>query len=62
MLVRPATSKDVSQILSFIQKKAAFDQAMGAFSGVVQVSEEKIASTIAWVITQFVGRRSYPIR
>lgn len=46
MLVRPATSEDVSLILSFIQKKAEFDRTIGAFSGVLRVSEQKIRQTL----------------
>lgn len=42
MRVRPATLEDVSLILSFIQKKAAFDRDIGAFSGVLQTSEDKL--------------------
>lgn len=46
MLVRTATPNDVSLIFSFIQKKAEFDRNIGAFSGVLQVSEEKIRKTL----------------
>ncbi|PZO41909.1 MAG: GNAT family N-acetyltransferase [Pseudanabaena frigida] len=46
MKVRAATPDDVSLIFSFIQKKAEFDQNIGAFSGVLQVSEEKIYKTL----------------
>jgi GNAT superfamily N-acetyltransferase len=42
MKVRSATSDDVSLIFSFIQKKAEFDRNIGAFSGILQVSENKI--------------------
>lgn len=44
--VRPATSEDVSLIFSFIRKKAAFDRTIGAFSGELRVSEEKIRKTL----------------
>jgi GNAT superfamily N-acetyltransferase len=44
--VRTANVDDVSLILSFIQKKAEFDRAIGAFSGKLQVSEEKIRKTL----------------
>jgi GNAT superfamily N-acetyltransferase len=42
MKVRPATGDDVPLIFSFIQKKAEFDRNIGAFSGILQVNEEKI--------------------
>jgi hypothetical protein len=38
MKVRSATPNDVSLIVSFIQKKSEFDQNIGAFSSVLQVS------------------------
>ncbi|OUL22179.1 GNAT family N-acetyltransferase [Nostoc sp. 106C] len=46
MRVRTATPDDVSLIFSFIKKKAEFDRNIGAFSGVLQVSEEKIRKTL----------------
>lgn len=46
MKVRTATPDDVSQIFSFIQKKAEFDRNIGAFSGILQVSEDKIHKTL----------------
>lgn len=46
MRVRTAIPDDVSLILSFIKKKAEFDRNIGAFSGVLQVSEEKIRKTL----------------
>lgn len=46
MLVRTATPNDVSLIFSFIQKKAEFDRNIGAFSGVLRVSEAKIRKTL----------------
>lgn len=46
MRVRSATPKDVSLIFSFIQKKAEFDRNIGAYSGVLQVTEDKILKTI----------------
>ncbi|PSB16523.1 GNAT family N-acetyltransferase [filamentous cyanobacterium CCP2] len=46
MNVRLATSDDVSLIFSFIQKKAEFDRKIGAFSGVLQVSEAKLLKTL----------------
>ena len=46
MKVRPATPDDVSLIFSFIQKKSEFDRNIGAFSGVLQVSEDKVRKTI----------------
>lgn len=44
--VRTATSDDVPLIFSFIQRKFEFDRAIGAYSGVLQVSEEKIQKTL----------------
>jgi GNAT superfamily N-acetyltransferase len=46
MKIRSATSDDVSIVLSFIQKKSEFDRNIGAFSGVLQISEDKIRKTI----------------
>lgn len=46
MKVRSVTPDDISLIFSFIQKKAAFDRHIGAFSGVLQVSEAKIRKTL----------------
>jgi GNAT superfamily N-acetyltransferase len=46
MRVRSATSDDVSLILLFIQKKSEFDRSVGAFSGVIQTSEDRIRKTI----------------
>jgi hypothetical protein len=48
--VRSATPDDVSLIFSFIQKKSEFDRNIGAFSGVLQVSEEKIRKTLFGII------------
>ncbi|MGB8699172.1 MAG: GNAT family N-acetyltransferase [Thermosynechococcaceae cyanobacterium] len=42
MNVRSATPDDVELIFSFIQKKAEFDRTMGAFSGLLQTSEDNI--------------------
>jgi GNAT superfamily N-acetyltransferase len=50
MKVRSATPDDVSLIFSFIQKKSEFDRNIGAFSGVLQVSEEKIRKTLFGII------------
>jgi GNAT superfamily N-acetyltransferase len=44
--VRTANFNDVPTIFSFIQKKAAFDRNIGAFSGTLQVSEAKIRQTL----------------
>jgi GNAT superfamily N-acetyltransferase len=44
--IRSATPDDASLIFSFIQKKAEFDRHIGAFSGLLQVSEDKISKTI----------------
>lgn len=48
--VRSATPDDVSLIFSFIQKKSEFDRNIGAFSGVLQVSEDKIRKTLFRII------------
>jgi GNAT superfamily N-acetyltransferase len=45
MKVRSATPDDVPLIFSFIQKKSEFDRNIGAFSGVLQMSEDKIRKT-----------------
>lgn len=46
MKIRTATLDDVSLIFSFIQKKSEFDCNIGAFSGVLQVSEAKLRKTL----------------
>lgn len=46
MQVRSSTPDDISLIFSFIQKKAEFDRNIGAFSGVLQVSEDKLRTTL----------------
>jgi GNAT superfamily N-acetyltransferase len=46
MNVRPGTPDDVALILSFIQEKSEFDRNIGAFSGVLQVSEDRIRKTL----------------
>lgn len=46
MKVRPATPDDVPLIFSFIEKKSEFDRNIGAFSGVLRVSKDKIRKTI----------------
>lgn len=46
MKVRSANPDDVTLIFSFIQKKAEFDRSVGAFSGVLQVSENKVQKTL----------------
>jgi GNAT superfamily N-acetyltransferase len=46
MKVRSTTPDDVSLIVSFIQKKSEFDRNIGAFSGVLRVSEDKVRKTI----------------
>lgn len=50
MKIRSATPNDVSLIFSFIQKKSEFDRNIGAFSGVLQVSEDKIRKTLFGII------------
>ncbi len=44
--IRPAAIADVETILAFIEKKAEFDRNMGAFSGKIATSAEKICQTI----------------
>jgi GNAT superfamily N-acetyltransferase len=46
MEVRSTTPDDVAVIFSFIQKKAEFDRNIGAFSGILQTSEDKIRKTL----------------
>jgi GNAT superfamily N-acetyltransferase len=46
MKVRIANPNDVSLIFSFIQKKAEFDRNIGAFSGILQTTEEKTRKTL----------------
>jgi GNAT superfamily N-acetyltransferase len=46
MKIRSATLDDVALIFSFIQKKAEFDRKIGAFSGILQTSEDKIRKTL----------------
>ena len=50
MKVRTANVEDVSLIFLFIQKKSEFDRNIGAFSGVLQVSEKKIRKTLFGII------------
>lgn len=46
MQVRPAQPNDIPLIFSFIQKKAEFDRGIGAYSGRLQVTEEKLSKTL----------------
>ncbi|OUC16263.1 MAG: GNAT family N-acetyltransferase [Alkalinema sp. CACIAM 70d] len=46
MQIRAATSNDVALIFSFIQRKADFDRAIGAFTGTLQVSEGRLRQTL----------------
>jgi len=46
MTVRQATPDDAESILSFVQKKAEFDCGVGAFSGILHTSAEKIRKTL----------------
>ncbi|MBD2326893.1 GNAT family N-acetyltransferase [Alkalinema sp. FACHB-956] len=46
MQIRAATSNDIALIFSFIQRKADFDRAIGAFTGTLQVSEAKLRRTL----------------
>lgn len=50
MKIRSATPDDVSLIFSFIQKKSEFDRNIGAFAGVLEVSEDKIRKTLFGII------------
>jgi GNAT superfamily N-acetyltransferase len=65
MRVRTAIPSDVGLIFSFIQKKATFDRQVGAFLGVLQVSEEKIRQTlfgpIAFAHVLFVETQGQPV-
>jgi GNAT superfamily N-acetyltransferase len=44
--IRAATIEDSALIFSFIQKKAGFDRGLGAFTGVLLASEDKICKTL----------------
>ena len=44
--IRFAIPDDASLIYKFIQQKAEFDRSVGAYSGVIQTSEEKIRNTM----------------
>lgn len=44
--IRSATVEDTALIFSWIQKKAEFDRRIGAFSGVLGVSQDKIRNTL----------------
>lgn len=46
MKVRYANAGDVSLIVSFIQNKSDFDINIGAFTGVLRVSEDKVRKTL----------------
>lgn len=46
MNTRPANPNDVSLIYSFLKKKAEFDRNIGAFQGILSVTEEKIQKTL----------------
>jgi GNAT superfamily N-acetyltransferase len=46
MKVKSASPDDVPLILSFIQKKSEYDRNIGAFSGALQVSEDKIRKAL----------------
>jgi GNAT superfamily N-acetyltransferase len=50
MKVKSATPDDVPLIFSFIQNKSEFDRNIGAFSGVLQVSEGKLRKTLFGII------------
>ncbi len=44
--VRPAAIAEAEMILSFIAKKSEFDRNIGAFSGKIETSVEKIRQTM----------------
>ena len=44
--IRSACSNDLALIYSFIKKKSEFDRSIGAYSGIIQTSEDKIRQTI----------------
>ena len=46
MKTRSATQNDISLILAFIQKKADFDRSVGAFTGALHTSEQKIQTSL----------------
>jgi GNAT superfamily N-acetyltransferase len=46
MKIRAAVSDDISLIFSFLQKKSEFDRNIGSYTGVIQVTEEKIRKTL----------------
>ena len=46
MRVRPATVDDVLLIFAFIQKKASFDRDIGAYSGTLAVTENKLRTML----------------
>jgi GNAT superfamily N-acetyltransferase len=46
MKIRAANPDDASLIFSFIRRKSEFDRNIGAFSGELQVSEDKIRHTL----------------
>jgi GNAT superfamily N-acetyltransferase len=60
MRVRTATLEDVPLILAFIQKKAEFDRDIGAYNGILQVTEAKIRealfSAIPFAYVLFAGQ------
>jgi GNAT superfamily N-acetyltransferase len=65
MLVRTAKPDDVPLIYSFMRKKAEFDRNIGAFSGVLRVSEAKILkilfSPIPFAYVLIAETLGYPI-
>jgi GNAT superfamily N-acetyltransferase len=46
VIVRFATVDDLSLVLSYIQKKSEFDRGIGAFSGQLLVSKQKLAKSL----------------
>lgn len=65
MKVRTASPDDVPLIYSFIKKKSEFDRSIGAFSGIIRVSEEKLYQTlfgpIPFSYVLFAETSGYPI-
>ena len=46
MQIRPAIPEDVPLLFSLLQRKVNFDREIGAFSGTLQVTEEKLQQTL----------------
>jgi GNAT superfamily N-acetyltransferase len=46
IMIRAAACEDAALIFSFIQKKADFDRGLGAFTGVLHATEDRIRKTL----------------